>query len=186
MSAGTVDETPVDLEPIMPGRVPLTLEGINVRVIPLRLRETFTIAKIIGAGLGGGLLDMDVAWDDPETLRGQIGALIFIALPAATDEVIVFLRDIVKPVDSDDAGRLRQVMANPYPGDVLDIIDVLLDQEGETIAALVGKARRMAPKINQLLPKQVGDPGRGPEPSTSSQPNTDGQTNTSSGSPSDE
>ena len=188
MSAGTqepvIDDQIVDLEPIIPDRATLTIQGVPVRVSPLRLRETFSIARVIAVGLGAGLLDMEFAWDDPEELKGQIGAMLLLAVPSAEDQILVFLRDIVKPVNPDDKGRLTNIMTNPYPTDVLDILDAVLDAEGDNLASLVGKARLMAPKVAKLIPTRPGPDARGPEPSTSSQPSTDGPTTTSSASPS--
>lgn len=187
MSAGTqeppVDDI-VDLEPILTDAGTLIIQGVHVRVAPLRLRETFTLARVFAAGLGSGILDMDFAWDDTETLKAQIGALLMLAIPNAEDHVIVFLRDIVRPVNSDDAGRLRDIMANPYPTDVLDVLDLMLDQEGTNLVSLVGKAQAMAPKVAKLIPIKPGSDDRGPAPSTSSSPSTDGPTSTSSASPS--
>jgi hypothetical protein len=181
VSAGTVeDEDQPDLDPIMPNVRTLDIEGIQARVIPLRLREVFGIARIIGVGLGAGLFDLDINWDDPEELKGAAGVLLLLALPNAEDECVAFLRSIVKPVDKDNEGRLRATMANPKPGVVFDILDLVLDQEGDDLGSLLGKARRMGPKMAKLMPETTGPAALGPGPSTSSPPSTGGGTKKSS------
>jgi hypothetical protein len=63
---------------------------------------------------------------------------------------------------------------------VFDILDLVLDQEGDDLGSLLGKARRMGPKMAKLMPETTGPAVRGPGPSTSSPPSTGGGTKKSS------
>jgi hypothetical protein len=138
----------VDLGPIVPDEAPLTVEGVAARVGRLRSREVFALAKIISAGLGGGIPNLD--FDDEEELKGQVVGLMIVALPNAVEETVAFLMSVVHPVNSKDERKLRSILNNPAPGDLIKIVEVLVDQEAGDLIDLVGNVQAVATKIRGL------------------------------------
>ena len=155
-----------DADLIVPATAAMHVDGIPVRVVRLRTRQWFALARVIGTGLGSGILDLEVDWQDPD-LKEQLVAILVLALPGAEDETIAFLRTLVVPVNDADSDRLVEAMRNPSVSDVLDLVGVILDQEGDDLRGIVGKAAELAPKVSQILPrKTAGDGDRSPERST--------------------
>lgn len=155
-----------DADLIVPATSAMHVDRIPVRVVRLRTRQWFALARVIGTGLGAGVLDLEIDWTDPE-LKEQLLAILVLALPGAEDEMIGFLRTLVVPVDAGDQDRLVEAMRNPSVSDVLDLVGVILDQEGDDLRGIVGKAAALAPKVSQILPPKTGGAGdRSPAPST--------------------
>ena len=173
-------DTSPDLSVILPDTARLEVDGIEVRVKRLRAREVLALARIIASGLGDGVMDMRVDWNDSEEVKGALLGMMLVALPLAEEEAIAFFRTLVVPVDSSRAGELADLMGNPDPGVLLDLLDAVVDQEGPALLDLVGKARQLAAKVGTLFSDRktgaVGGraPGRGR--STSSRRSTDGPT----------
>ena len=129
-----------DLGPILPVTGRATIEGRPVRVKRLRARETLALARILAAGLGDALLEADVDWSDAEDIKGNLVGMLVVALPAATEETFAFFSAIVEPVAEADRGAVEVAMRNPDVGDLLDLVETVIDQEGESVADLLGKA----------------------------------------------
>lgn len=148
-----------DVETIAPVEARATVGGIPVKVRRLRTREMFALARILANGAGAAFLSMDFDLDDRDALRGQLVAVLLLAVPNSPDEVIAFCRSVVEPVDDTRQGELRDAMANPDFGDLLDLLDAVLGQEADTIVDWVGKAVRLGTQANRLLqdrkPKQT-------------------------------
>lgn len=160
----------VDADLIVPVGSTFKINGdIPVRVVRLRTREWFGLARVLGAGLGSAIMDLDLDWDNPDDLRGQILGMLLLAIPGAEDELIAFLRTLVVPIHDTDTGRLSEAMTNPAPTDVIDLVGIIVDQEGADLADMVGKALQLAPKVSAIAPKKKPTPGpddRSREPST--------------------
>lgn len=165
-----------DLDPILPSTATVTVGGVRARVNRLRAREVFELGRVLGSAIGQSVGELSFDLDDPAQARGEIIGVVVMAASHAPDEMLAFLRGVVVPVDDADQGRLRNEFANPDLGELLDIVEVLIDQEAETLVDLVGKARRIADKTATLFRDRRGPTGRGPGPSTSSKADTDGQT----------
>jgi hypothetical protein len=177
------DEAVEDLGPIIPLAARLTIDGIDVRVKRLRARETLTLARVLAAGIGEGILDMDVDWSDSEEVKANVIGMLLVALPNAVEETFEFFRGVVQPINEADAGRLSELMQNPDVGDLMDLVGTLVDQEGQSLLELVGKARFLAAKVSGLLNDRktpAGPAARSRGRSTSSPRSTAGPTGKSS------
>jgi hypothetical protein len=161
MTADVLD----DLSPIVPTETPLVIGGIPCRLIRLRAREVFSLARVLASGLGRSAIDLDVDMTDPEAFKAQLAGVLLVAIPTAGDEILQFARDIVRPVNDADAGILRNALINPSAGELFDVIDAMIDAEGDELVALVGKAGKLMDKVGRLMPRP-GTGDRGPEPST--------------------
>jgi hypothetical protein len=162
MTADAVEE---DLTAIIPPETHLVVGGIPCRLIRLRAREVFSLARVLASGVGRSLVEFDIDTSDPDAFKSQLGGILLVALPNASEEILAFVRDICRPVDDARAGQLRNELINPAAGELFDIVDAMIDAEGDELIGLVGKAGKLMDKVTALLPKP-GTGARGPEPST--------------------
>jgi hypothetical protein len=165
LTASTAEVT--DLEPIVPDRALVDVEGIRCRVGRLRAREVLSLARVVAA-IGTGVVDLDLDLADEEKAKAQVAGMLMVALPYAQEETFQFFRDVVKAVNPDDQARLAMLMQNPDPLALLDVLERIVDAEGAGLLELVGKARTLGSKLGDLIGdrKTAGTGGRSPAPST--------------------
>lgn len=155
------------------------IEGIDVRVGRLRTREMLSLLGILTKGLGDHIGQLDFDSDDENEFGAKMIGLMLVAIPEAQDEFIDFVQRIVVPVDKSDQTKLYKLLDNPELETLMDVAERVVAQEKGELSQLVGKARAMWTRMENLfVPK-----GRSPEPSTSSPASTDGETTQSSISP---
>ena len=108
------------------------LNGIEVRVAEMRMRELLMLLRIVT--VGGGMLigSIDLNFDDPEVFASQMQALFLFSMPEAIEETVQFLTAVVRPVSDDpDAKRaLLEYMHNPDIDGSVEVITQLVMRDG--------------------------------------------------------
>ncbi len=151
-----VEATPVvpdaprsDVDRLEPEPVgPLKLEcGIEIEIVPLKLRETMKLLKIVTRGAGGALEAMigQLDMEDPAVFAQTLGALILLSIPEAEDEAVDFIQSMVLPanfanlepqVQIEKLNELAQELLNPELDDVVTIVERIVRRESEDIRNL--------------------------------------------------
>jgi hypothetical protein len=188
--------------------------GISAKVLPLRMRQLFKLLRIVtrgGSSYRPALRDaLSMATDEnaAEVFGTQLLAIAVIALPEAEDETVAFIQSVVEPVGL-TSGRDKQAkernaqlvdvlyseLENPDIGDVVTIIETVVNQEkddlvalGKRLAAMFKVAAKTDPTLAAIqqasIDQTAGSQEPLPEPVISSPPSTDGPTIVSSTSPS--
>ena len=141
---GNPAETPPepDLEVIFPDPGQLTIVGIPVELRRLQTREVLLAVRVVTAGMGAGIMKVDLTLSKEELLPVLFGLLVN-ALPEAPDEFIDLLAAVVTAKNKEQRGPLAEVMLNPPPGATLDIIAGIYAQEKDDLADLLGKAAQL-------------------------------------------
>jgi hypothetical protein len=140
-----------DVEALSPNPDTVTLEsGFVVRVERLKTRGMFKLLKVVTRGAGPILMQMPLDFNDTEAFIQQFIAIVIMAIPEAEDEAVDFIRSMVVPAEYDEDAksksaqakneklfeRLYRELQDPEPGDTLDIITKIIENEGPHIAAL--------------------------------------------------
>lgn len=151
------------IEPTPTGPVKL-VSGKEVDIVPLKLRETMKLLKIVTRGAGGvlestlGGLDLD----DPTAFAQTFGALILFSIPEAENEAVEFIQSMCVPAGFESmTDRSQQIealnslaieLANPELDDVISIVERIVRRESEDI-------RNLGKRISQAfqLARRVGD-----------------------------
>ena len=148
------------LEPIPTG--PITLEsGTEVEVVPLRLRETMKLLKIVTRGAGSVLEQLmgELDMEDPAAFAQTLGALVIMSIPEAEDEAVAFIQAMVAPANETSLTTqekitarqsLAQELSNPDLNDTISIIERVIRRESEDIRNLgkrIGAAFKVAGKV---------------------------------------
>lgn len=202
-----------EIDRMDPVPVPVQLvSGIKVYILPLRMRQMFKLLRIItrgGAHYIPMLKDALVSDDPSEVFGTQLLAIAMLALPEAEDQATEFIQSVVEPVDlrrgndkqtKEHNAGVRQTLLleldNPDLDDVVTIIEKVIEQEkddlaalGKRLAAMFRAAMKTEPVLATLAESSAqiqASQEDSPEPATLSHLNTGGPTITSSTSPSDE
>lgn len=160
---GKTEEDKPDLEVIMPEEKQLEICGIPCYVKRVKTREFFALLGVITTGMGGNLGQLNFDTENQDEFGAQLLAALFVALPNAVDPFVRLVRDLVRADDDKFAVQLRDYLDNPDLDDLMEIADVVVMQEQNTIWSLVGKARAYAAKWKTTV---NGSRGRGPGSST--------------------
>ena len=149
---GAVEEPPADLDVILPEAGPLTIGDIECRVSRLKSRELLALLRVMTAGLGGSLRDVmpEIDTDDPSAMQTEIMVLLVLAIPNAVEEFLQFLRVVVSPVDEKRTADLLKHLDNPDPDVLIEVAAVVVEQEIDDLASLVGKARAALARIQSV------------------------------------
>lgn len=151
------------LEPEPTGPVILS-SGLEVDVVPLKLRETMKLLKIVTRGAGSVLEQLmgELDINDPVAFAQTLGALILLSIPEAENEVVDFVRSMVIPVGYNDLSqqekidtyrRLAEELDNPELDDVISIVERVIRRESEDIRNLgkrISTAFKLAAKVGEL------------------------------------
>lgn len=136
-----------DLDVILPETATVAVGAIKCRVRRIRTRELFMLARILTNGAGRSLQYIDFTDDGA---REQVIAALVMAVPEAPDEVLDLVKVLLHPADpvtEQEMAALQAELDNPDPDLLLDVIEVVADQEKDTISLLVGKVTRLLEKV---------------------------------------
>ena len=147
----------------------LTLpSGLSVKLRRMRVRELFLFVTAVSTGLGGNLAFLlSAAETDIDTFSQQVMTLALMAIPAAPDQTLEWVRQMVEPGEDDltasDRARFYDYLANPTTQDLTGLLKGILEQErgefeqlGKELAAVVamlGEAEK--PKPKKRAPRKV-------------------------------
>lgn len=163
------DEPRDELERVEPQPTgPITLKsGLVVDVLPLRLRATMKLLRIVTHGAGrAGVLESAIGnldLEDGEEFGQNLAALVLFALPEAEDESVEFIQSMVLPADyvnldedtrTDQLNKLAYELADPDLNDVVSIVERVIRRESEELRSL-GKRISTAVKLTQKIEKKV-------------------------------
>lgn len=151
----TVSEKTIDLEAIMPESTELLIEGIPASVRRLKAKEFFALLRVLTNGMGSGIANVNFSGEEDE-VRGQFLGLFLAAVPNASEEFVDFLKIVIEPKDSKQAGDLNKAMANPELETVIDVLTIVAEQEAPDLKALLGKAQAALKKIQSVYQKPTG------------------------------
>lgn len=148
------------VEPTPTGPVTL-LSGTQVNIVPLKLRETMKLLRIVTRGAGSvleGLInEMDL--NDADAFGQTLAALILMSIPEAENEAVDFIQVMVEPVGFDQMNnnekveslqKLAQELSNPELDDTVTIIERIVRRESEDIRNLgkrISTAFKMARRV---------------------------------------
>jgi hypothetical protein len=138
----TVVDNP-DMTVIAPEERLITVGGVECRVRRVRTRELMLFVRVVTSGGAYGLQKVD--FKD----KGQIGALILMAIPEAHEEFLELLRALVVPTDSgfgpthEGYVQFTEAMENPPVDTTFEVAEVLVEQESGTFVALWGKVQNL-------------------------------------------
>lgn len=183
------DEEPEnELDRIDPPSATITLEScdIEVNVLPLRTRQLFKMMKIITHGAGQALQNsgLDFA-DEPAVFMQKMISIVLFSIPDAEQQTIEFVQSMVEPTGLVDKNprdlnkqekernielwtALNTEMWNPDPGDMIDLVENIIQREAKDIQALgkkIGRLIALASKTGQL--NAAPAPEVSPEPTSS-------------------
>lgn len=145
-----VEETKPDIEVILATPGNLVIEGIPAQVKRLKSREFFGLLRVLTNGLGTNIHLFKLDTSNPEALQGEIVAMAVMAIPNAFDDFASFVQIIVEPKDRKQAQELRDVLDNPDPEVLIDVLTILAEQEKDDIIGLGGKAKAALTKIQSV------------------------------------
>ena len=118
----------------------LTIGGIPASVKRLRMRELIALGRVMTAGASPALGAVKLNTNDPEAMGADLAAILMLALPNAIEEFCDFLAALVEARDPSDASRLASyVRDNPDLEELVDVLNVMVEQEKDTLASLAGK-----------------------------------------------
>lgn len=157
-TAAPSTDQPDDIDPtkdvqviVPPASDKLVVDGHECRVRRLKTREFLSLMNVLTSGLGGALTDVSVDLSDEDAVARDLTALFLMAIPRATDEFTVFLRQIVEPIDPDQRAAVgRYLMDNPDLDEMLDIFETVAVQEKDDLVVLAGKAQAMWKRLATL------------------------------------
>lgn len=146
--------------------------GIQVTVLPLRMRQLFRLLRIVTRG-GAAYLPMlrdalMMSGDEnaAEVFGTQLIAIAMIALPEAEDEAVDFVQSVVEPasllpgkdkqateINASRRNALADELGNPDLDDLVTIIETVIDREKDDLVALgkrLGAMFNLAVKTGQV------------------------------------
>lgn len=158
-----VDAEKGEVERLIPESGPVTLDnGLEVEVLPLKLRQFLKFLRIITVGAGASWNVVNLNMNDPESFSRDIMALALFAIPEAEEEVIEFLRSAVVPANlpgtktKEDRERSEELIMdlqveldNPEIEDVLVVLETLLAREAKDIVKLGKRLKSMMATVQK-------------------------------------
>lgn len=153
------------IEPVPTGPVTLA-NGQEVEIVPLKLRETMKLLKIVTRGAGGVLEQLmgELDVNDPVAFAQTFGALILLSIPEAENEVVDFVVSMVRPAEWDALSQEQRIeglkniaveLANPELDDVISIVERIVRRESEDIRSLgkrLSQAFSLGRKVGEIAP----------------------------------
>lgn len=151
MSSSEKQEQKPDIDAIVPETMTVMVDGVECRVNRLKTREFLSLIRVLTAGLGPGLNEVELDFTDGETVARDLSALMILAVPNATAEFTVFLTSVVEPVDGSKQGQVgKYLYDNPDLDVMIDVFEAIAVQEKDDLAALAGKLRGVWGRIGTL------------------------------------
>lgn len=154
-----------NIDPVPTGPVTL-ISGRQVEIVPLKLRETMKLLKIVTRGAGPILEQLmgELDLNDPAAFAQTLGALILMSIPEAENEVVDFIQNMARPVNFDKLAQKDKVeqlqgvlteLSNPELDDAVTIIERVVRRESEDIRNLgkrIATAFKLAKKVGEIKP----------------------------------
>jgi hypothetical protein len=169
--AEVVPEPPADLEPILPTPTKLDVAGIECNVRRLKTRELLLFMRVISNGFGPGIVNIRLNLADREEAASQMLAMLLISVPNAVEEFLVFVQNVVEPVDPKRRRDLNRELENPEIEVLLEVAERVVLSEKDDLTSLLGKGQamwsRMQGAFQQASSSGPGSDGRSPASSTS-------------------
>jgi hypothetical protein len=145
----TVSKEVPDLDVIVPEHGELLVEGIPAVVKRLKSKEFLSLIRVLTVGLGAGIGDIDLSGNEEE-VKNKMTGLFILAIPEAVEEFGAFLFSVVDAKNPHERNDLRKAMDNPEIEVMLDVLTLVILQEKDDFASLVGKAKASLSKIQSL------------------------------------
>jgi hypothetical protein len=159
------EQSDTDIIAAYPNRVHLSGADLDVDVERLRTRQLFKFLRILTVGAGPALAELEISSDtDQAELTQQLMAILLISIPEAEDEVIDFLRSMVKPINLVEPERskadreanvekyttLYTQLNNPAPEDTLELLIRIVKNEAPNMIALGKQIAALLPSAAKL------------------------------------
>lgn len=158
-----------EIERLLPevGEPLALLDGTQVFVRPLKLKELFAAFKIItrGAAMSMGALSFSIMQENQDQFAETMIALLINAFPEADVEFCEFLRIMVDPVPPADGwenreeriaaeAHLDELLLNDSPeiDDAIDIVATVIYRESKDIQRLGKKIANAAKMFSKVAP----------------------------------
>lgn len=143
-----------DLDVIAPEGAIVVIADVKCRVRRIRVRELMLAARVLTAGIGESIKDMDLSDED---WQSSLQAAFVMAIPEAHEEFLELLRVLVEPIEpiADDAQEkaFRAEMENPDLSPAIDVVAAVATQEHDTFEQLLGKAKQVFAMLQALYRK---------------------------------
>lgn len=141
---------------------PVTLSsGTRIEIVPLKLRETMKLLRIITHGAGGYIGSMfdGLSMDDPAAFAQTLVTVLLMSIPDAERETVDFVKAMCIPADLPEEKQARDAalsqldseLDNPELDDLVTIVETVIRRESEDIRAL---GKRLNAALN--LASRVG------------------------------
>lgn len=145
-----------------PVRLTLPASGVELELERLKTRQLLKLVKILTAGGGGAIADLPFDFDsDPEELTQQIIGILLATIPEAEEEVMEFIRSMVKPIGLVEPERsaadrskntelyvaLYKVVDNPELEDTLELFAAIVKAELPNLKALGKKIATLVSSV---------------------------------------
>jgi hypothetical protein len=159
------EQSDIDILAANPQRLYLPGLDIQIDVEKLRTRQLFKFLRILTVGAGPALADLQINSEtNTEELTQQLLAILVISIPEAEDEVIEFLRSMVKPLGLIEPERskadrdanvakyqeLFEHLDNPEPEDTLALLMHIVKAEAPNMIALGKQIAVLLPSAAKL------------------------------------
>jgi hypothetical protein len=145
------EESTPDAEVIVPEVPTVTVNGIECRVNRIATREMLSLVRLVGLSMGTALTQMRFSWDKPDQVAQEFAALLLMAASMSQDESLLFLSQLVQPLDDGQRGKLATYLqGNPDPGDTLELLTQVALQEADNLVAIVGKVQAMVARLGEV------------------------------------
>lgn len=162
MTAETAEMAPVkvekDLEVILAEPGHLEINGIPCEVKRLKAREFFGLMNVLSVGVGGNLASLNFDTENQQEFAAQLLGILPIAISNAVDPFISFVKKLVYADDPRQQNALLDYLDEPEVSDLIDVVNVVMIQESDTIWELVGKARAFMANAKTVFNRPA--PGR--------------------------
>lgn len=142
-----------DLDVILPSEQKIDVMGVECRVQRIRTRHLALIMRMMVNAFGDKLDQLNIDTKS-ETFTQEMLGMMVVVIPEAIDDFAVFLAEVVKPVDGEQAQRIRAIMLDPPPVVLVDVLTAVMEQEQDDIAVIMGKVMTLVNATKALMKKQ--------------------------------
>lgn len=145
-----------DIDAIVPDEAPIVVNGIRCKVRRIKTLEFIALIRVLTAGLGSALGDVKLDFSSEETITQDLSALMLLAIPNATEEFALLLRQMVEPIDEGDrAAVATYLLDNPDLDVLIDIFELIATQEKDDLSVLAGKLQAAWSRVVPLYSRKM-------------------------------
>ena len=145
-----------DIEEIVPIVGELTVKGVPCTIRRIKTLEFIALIRVLTTGLGGSLGQVRLDFQNEETITQDLSALMLLAIPNATEEFSMLLRQMVEPKDEQQRAIVAgYLMDNPDLDALIDIFEVIATQEKDDMKVLAGKLQAAWSRVVPLYTRQT-------------------------------